>query len=408
MSSNIVTDKNQRNVVIIGGGIVGVSTAYYLSRHPNFDHTRTKITILEPSSIACAASGKAGGFLALDWHGKDTTPLSALSFGLHEALAKEHGGERDWGYRKIEAVSLQSVLSRPAKAKSEGFSLGKKAKSVKALEGWLSDEITGNMKLQTIGTTATCAQVNPKLLTQSLVRLSGATVLTASASSLSFCSDTKRVNKVIATFTDDSSSGHTKGESIEIATQDVVLAAGPWVGELAVKLLGQEVGGKLGVTGSRAHSVVVKPAEGIPVSPHAIFTSLTLKDGTECEPEIYPRPDGTAYICGAGDTLALPLLASQVQTDSTSLSTLKYQIAKLSPHLTVEGGATIIAEQACYLPVSDRGRPLVGKVRDVQGVWIGAGLSCWGITQGPGTGYCLAEGIMTGEITSTNVSRLAP
>ncbi|GKG15340.1 hypothetical protein Tco_0357663, partial [Tanacetum coccineum] len=42
------------------------------------------------SSIACAASGKAGGFLALDWC--DGGPVSALaraSFNLHRSLAEE-------------------------------------------------------------------------------------------------------------------------------------------------------------------------------------------------------------------------------------------------------------------------------------------------------------------------------
>lgn len=51
-------------VVIIGGGIMGVCTAYYLSRAVG---PRASITLIEGTSIAAAASGRAGGLLALDW-----------------------------------------------------------------------------------------------------------------------------------------------------------------------------------------------------------------------------------------------------------------------------------------------------------------------------------------------------
>ncbi|MGH7375477.1 MAG: hypothetical protein ACREJY_14745 [Candidatus Rokuibacteriota bacterium] len=45
------------------------------------------VTVVERSGVACAASGKSGGFLALDWC--DNTPLGPLarvSFALHAEL----------------------------------------------------------------------------------------------------------------------------------------------------------------------------------------------------------------------------------------------------------------------------------------------------------------------------------
>ena len=49
----------------IGGGIIGCCSAYFLTRHPNYDPLKHTITLLEASSIASNASGKAGGLLAL-------------------------------------------------------------------------------------------------------------------------------------------------------------------------------------------------------------------------------------------------------------------------------------------------------------------------------------------------------
>lgn len=57
----------QEQIVIIGGGIVGVSTAYFLVNHPQFDSQRYAVTVIEGTRVAAAASGKAGGLLAKEW-----------------------------------------------------------------------------------------------------------------------------------------------------------------------------------------------------------------------------------------------------------------------------------------------------------------------------------------------------
>ena len=81
-------------VLICGGGVIGVSIAYFLARRG------VKVTVIERSGLACAASGKSGGFLAADWC--DGTPLAALarrSFALHAKLAATL--DADWGYRRL-------------------------------------------------------------------------------------------------------------------------------------------------------------------------------------------------------------------------------------------------------------------------------------------------------------------
>ena len=88
-------------LVICGGGIIGVALAYYLSELSPADNKSVKVKVVERESVACHSSGKAGGFLALDWN--DHSPvssLSRLSYKLHEDLNKCLSGE-DLGYRQL-------------------------------------------------------------------------------------------------------------------------------------------------------------------------------------------------------------------------------------------------------------------------------------------------------------------
>ena len=48
-------------ILIVGGGVIGTSIAYFLSRGG------AEPVVIERTGIASAASGKSGGFLALDW-----------------------------------------------------------------------------------------------------------------------------------------------------------------------------------------------------------------------------------------------------------------------------------------------------------------------------------------------------
>ena len=91
------------STVILGGGIIGSSIAYYLSE----SQQAGDVHIIEPSSrLFSGASGYAAGFLAKDWFAPSLAPLGELSFNLHESLAAENGGAENWGYMKGTALSL--------------------------------------------------------------------------------------------------------------------------------------------------------------------------------------------------------------------------------------------------------------------------------------------------------------
>ena len=95
-----------KNIIIIGGGIIGCTTAFYLASHPRFASSSAKITLIEASKVGVAqgASGKAGGLVAKWAYPKE---LVNVSFAEHVRLAKEHDGEKRWGWRMVNCGSWE-------------------------------------------------------------------------------------------------------------------------------------------------------------------------------------------------------------------------------------------------------------------------------------------------------------
>lgn len=71
------------SLICLGGGIIGSTTAYFLSHHEKFDRERDSITLLEATKIAGGASGKAGGLLGLWAYPSCIVPLS---YKLHKEV----------------------------------------------------------------------------------------------------------------------------------------------------------------------------------------------------------------------------------------------------------------------------------------------------------------------------------
>lgn len=408
--------KSELEVCIIGGGIVGASTAFYLthSSHSN-QLLPSKVTIVDCLGIAQCASGYSGGFMAKDWHGASTSSLANHSFRLHSELAEKYSGDKKWGYRKLSALSLKLIHQTSESKKVEKF-------NPKLNPDWLEPSLKVSERSQ-IGNEETCAQVQPRLLTEFLIKECESSenvrfrVVKATAKSIQWesTSDESNLNK-------SSTSVRRRGrlialdqenQEIHIDFDELVLAAGPWSGVLANQLFSPELNRRLkSVDGMRAHSIVLRLQK--PISPHALFTHLFITDQQATkpqwtEPEFYPRPDDTIYICGAGDDEPLPARPSDVKIDKKAISRLKaHAKAVIDPQFLVDSDQELIptlAEQACYLPV---GQPLVGRL--CPGVLVGTGLGCWGITLGPGTGHVLASMILdeSSNVSSPDLSQLSP
>lgn len=106
--------------------------------------------------------------------------------------------------------------------------------------------------------------------------------------------------------------------------------------------------------------------------------------------------------------MPLPETADQVQCDDAQCDDLAAYIATVSPQLAA---APIKARQACYLPrhmrFGDERGPLIGQTSS-PGVWVAAGHTCWGIQNGPATGFLVAEMLLDGAARSADIEVLDP
>ncbi|WEW61509.1 hypothetical protein PRK78_006999 [Emydomyces testavorans] len=404
-------DATERNIVVIGGGIIGCSTAYYLTRHPSYDSSKHKIILLEATEIAGGASGKAGGLLALWAYPSQIVPLS---FRLHAQLADEHNGKETWGYRRVTCGQLMAqVLPRKpgntespiSSSNNDTVPLDKrtdealamlKARGIPRDLDWFDPYTLSGF--EEMGDPGATAQVHPYLFTTSMVRLAkekGARVILGSVTDIEHSADGVRAVK----YTDKET-----GESHILPATDVIIAAGPWT---------RSIFPRAPISALRAHSVVIRPTR--PVSAYAVFTSIVLppeeKSGrpkqTMVAPEIYARPDNTVYACGEGDkSVPLPPTTADVQVDHARCQKIINSVSAVSPELR---DGEVVTRQACYLPnvAVRRAGPLIGPT-DVKGVYLAAGHTCWGIQNAPGTGKLMSELVFDGEAKSARISSLDP
>lgn len=367
-------DPQPKRVAVCGGGVIGVCTAYFLAKKG------AAVTLIEKSSVACAASGKSGGFLALDWC--DSGPLSSLaraSFNLHRSLSEELNGTESYGYRPLTTLSLTITES------------GKQSQSsrVQNLPSWVDGPARD---LRAIGSTETTAQVHPQMFTKTLlskaVEKYGVEVVIGKVDSVGV--EGGRVDSVVL----------EGGRVIE--SDSVVLALGPWSGKFEM------LSSLFRVYGLRAHSIVLEPKEPDAITPHALFLSYyPAQGGKPMDPEVYPRPSGEVYLCGMSSEVEVPEDPEQIVGDPESLEVLKRVASTVSSHL-VEGEALLKAEQACFLPCTDDSVPVIGEIPGVKGCYVATGHNCWGILNGPATGAAMAELIVDGQSTIVDLAQFSP
>ena len=351
-----------RHVIVCGAGVVGASVAYFLARRG------VRVTVVERTGVACAASGKSGGFLALDWC--DNTPVEGLaraSFALHATLPEELGV--DYGYRRMDTYML-------AARETGRLAGGHRVPAPPWIDG--PAIVAG-----AIGSIETTAQVHPARFTEALVdaaRASGAVL---------------RLGVVEAVAVRGGAARGVVVDGETLAADAVVLAMGPWTGRVDGVRLPR-------VHGLKGYSVTLAAPD---VPAHALFMDYRTADGGALEPEIIPRPDGTVYVCGMADRQPLPDSAEGVEVSEAGCAILARAAGRVSAALAA---AAITRRQACYRPVADDGLPLIGPVPGTRGAYVATGHGPWGMLNAPATGLALAELITDGAAKSVDLDPFDP
>ena len=350
------------HVLICGAGVIGAAIVYFLARRG------VRSTVIERAGVACAASGKSGGFLALDWC--DGTPLEALarrSFALHGQLAEETGG--DWGYRRMTTYAgfaAPRVGRRPA----GGLHLN-----------WVADDVTLTQRL---GGTKTTAQLHPGRFTQELMRAAQPHA-------------ELHLGQVTGVLREGGRVAGVTVDGAAVAGDAVVIAMGPW-SMLAAAWLPLPP-----VFGLKGHSLVFDTGTQVP--PEALFLDYREDTGAVHTPEVFPRADGSTYVCAISSESPVPLDPAAVVPDEGAIERLEAMCARLSPVLAQ---SPILARQACFRPVTRDGLPLVGRLRGLANAYVATGHSVWGILNGPATGEAIAELMLDGAARTVDLDPFDP
>lgn len=352
------------HVLICGGGVIGASIAYFLSGRG------IRATIVERTGLACAASGKSGGFLARNWcNGTPLAQLARRSFALHAELAATLTG--DWGYRPLNTYG--GIAGRRSR-----FGQHRRGYNLR----WLS---ANAVVTQQLGTPESTAQVHPARFTEAMMHAAqerGAELRIGIVEGI-----LQRGDGVAGIIVD--------GEIIE--GDAVVIAMGPW-SILAAAWLPLPA-----IFGLKGHSLVFETGTDVPAE--ALFCEYGEGSGAVQAPELFPRSDGTTYICAISSETLLPLDAAAVMPDPGAIERLEAICRDLSPALTP---AKIIARQACFRPISGDGLPVIGRVPGIAGAYIATGHSVWGILNAPATGEAMAELIADGSARTVDLAPFDP
>eukprot|EP00388_Colpodella_angusta_P011404 GDKJ01029213.1.p1 GENE.GDKJ01029213.1~~GDKJ01029213.1.p1 ORF type:complete len:387 (-),score=64.96 GDKJ01029213.1:96-1256(-) len=342
----------------------------------------------------------------------DNTKLKALmnfSFDLHVELSEQlsnMGFETD--YRRVDSFEVVFRNTKSAPPPAHPILMR-------------SDDLLNSDKVVTaqLGDKSTTAQVHPRKLTSAmceyLVKNNFLTVFEKTSVTAISPLESKSDFRWKVHISSDVDGQRT------INARNIVLAVGPW-GVNMEKLLYHpnvssfsasrpELASHLQLVSrmiktTRTHSVVSKNPtfmrdRGQEWPSECIFLQTRHPQTRKwMEPEFYPRPDGTIYCCGGVDEEEVPSHPKDVEKNEGLIQQLVEVMEDFCPGIE----ANQIAQNACYLPHSRDGFPIIGKaIEGLDGIFVINGMGVWGILLGPGSGKLLANLITKGETCAWGV-----
>lgn len=379
----------ESEILIIGGGIAGASTAYHLAREGH------DVTLLERGEIAGEASGvNAGNIGAMGW-GNSPNLQSHLTMGSLEIFKSL---ELDQGYDiefrasgALQAIQSEAqyefIRDRVLLLRSQGYSVELlTTREARSIEPEVNPELLGFMYLPYR------AQADPSKATRAFASAAahhGAQILTGH--------ELTAINRLgDGTYQVTAAAEEFRGEKL-------VLAAGAWCGPLGA-MLGLHipiipVRGQMWSTGVLAprlfHTISSSESslQWQTEAGHGADTppELTHRGETRITRHLYGRQTRDGEIIFGGDR---QMAGYNNNPDASGIEVNRGQAAEIIPLL---GKLSVNRTWSGLMPFSLDGKPIIGKIPQGKNLYIVGGLASSGFGRGPMAGKLLADYLHTGH-----------
>ena len=359
------------NTVIIGGGIAGCSTAYFLGK------SGIPSLILENDGIASGASGySAGGLNPLVGHGIPGLlgPMAMYSYEKHLSiwpeLAQETGIDFDGRIIDLLRVSFNEQDSLALADTYETFNACNHP----------------NFKATMMQTTDVLSQfplVSDKI--QNAVLATGNAACDSYKLTLAFANAAEKSGAI---FRSDEAIGLIReGDKVTgvqtrsgiIHCDSVVLAMGPWSINAS-----EWIGMNIPVTPLKGQIIRLNYPE-IQDYPDLEAPSLP-------EASIHPKPDGLIW-CGATKMEEMDEPFSSKSPTDHARNTIMNKIMKVIPSLV---NSELVLQTVCFRPVTEDWLPILGQVPNISNCYLATGGGEKGVMLSSAIGEAIADLITKG------------
>ena len=359
--------------VIIGGGIIGCSTAYHLAK------IGVETVLLERKKLTSGTTFHAAGLVGQLRSNANITQLLGYSVELYNKIEQETGLSTGWkmngGLRLACTKERWTEVKRQATT-AHSFGLEMDLLTPKeALDLWPLmniDDVIGAAFMPTDG------QANPSDITQALAkgaRMAGAKIF-EDTKVLDLEIDNGKIKAVIT-------------EHGRIECEKVVVCAGQWTREFAKRF-----GVNVPLVSMEHQYMVTAEIEGMPKN------LPTLRDPDRLT---YYKEEVGGLVMGGYESNPIPWATTGIPKGfHYSLLDSNYdhfeQLMELSlgrvPALERVGIKTLTNGPESFTP---DGNFIIGEAPELSNFFVGAGFNAFGIAAGGGAGMALAEWVHAGE-----------
>jgi sarcosine oxidase, subunit beta len=362
-----------REVVVIGGGVVGCTAAAELAA------VGARVTLVEETAIGAGASGRNLGALQHPFD-EDLLPLHLETLAIYRDLASESDGFRV----PTEPAGLLLLQSDPSAARRQAERLSHTFADLApvALDPTAIHELEPALARGPAGVLlATGYPIPPAAATEAMAeraRRLGAEILTGSGARLELVG-----GRVV---------GVALSDGRRLTADTVLVAAGPWTPgivdptgawEPIHRTWGVTVQLRLGIATPRH---VIEEDEVDAINRSAAATSRAA-DVTEAD-----EPPSLFSIAAADGVSTLGSTFIPDKPDPEWIVPLL--VRRGAMFLPAIAHAQVVARRMCARPQSVDGRPFIGAVPWTDGLFVCAGHGPWGISTGPASASLVARGIL--------------